>query len=197
MQSEWDPILGGTALTAGGSTIGASLLEPRTLLDPMGLLPATDQLNPTSRPQITPAAFGIQTAAFAGLPSDAPGDGDYFQHRAVQEAFILRHPGAQMEVSIPGAPGPNGQPGRADLVYGNMIWEVKPDKPWWTDGTGQAQLNRYLAEQPGSVPGNQESFVVPYGTGELVVNSRGWIMVGAKLLSPACGPLAPVCAVVL
>ncbi len=237
IQSEWGSILGGSALAAAGAgnPVLAALLQPLTLIDPLGLQPTTDQLNPVSRPQITPAAFGIQTAAFAGFPADAPGDGDFFQHLAVQRAFMDRHPGTRLEVGIPGS-GPNGGYGRADLVNGNMIWEVKPAKPWWMNGTGQAQLQRYVDALPG-VRGTQDNFTVLYGNGQLVVNSYGQdgmlyyyyrqnprpqptpvpvpvpaevavgagaavsigalVWWGAKVLSPACGPLVLVCAAVL
>ncbi|MFP4394542.1 MAG: RHS repeat-associated core domain-containing protein, partial [Anaerolineales bacterium] len=94
------------------------------------------------------------------------------RHRAVQTHFItFIRPGALMEVSIPGS-GPNGGTGFADLVYGNQVWEVKPDKPWWRYGAGQEQLYRYLNNMPGSVPGSYiPVFVVPYGSQEIVVNS--------------------------
>lgn len=39
-------------------------------------------------------------------------------------------------------------------------------------GRGQEQLARYTTALPG-VPGTMHSFVVPYGAGELVVNSYG------------------------
>jgi hypothetical protein len=158
-----------------------------------------------------------------------------------------------MEVPIPGA-GPLGGVGYADLVYGNEIWEVKPDQPWWRYGTADIeQLQRYISHRPGSVPGSYiPPFVVPYGNEQIVVRmyprkpgilyykveeapqqplpvpvpapepeeERGregvrqsafqpaplaitvgvvsvplsiWLM--GKLLAPACGPLAPVCAI--
>lgn len=185
--------------------------------------------------------------AAGGGGSFDPGDG--IRHDAVVLYFttVIR-PGAQSEVRIPGS-GPSGGTGRADIVDGNQIWEVKPARPWWMDGTGQAQLNRYLENREGSVPGTPYNvpFVLPDPTDptrELVVQSYGQpgmlyyysrnrslpepvpvtaparvrvpesvktgvkvTVIGGgiitalwwagKLLSPACGPVAPLCAVVL
>ncbi|MFP5372288.1 MAG: RHS repeat domain-containing protein, partial [Actinomycetes bacterium] len=185
------------------------------------------------------------------------------RHRAVQVYFSTTvRPGTRMEVPIAGS-GPNGGTGFADLVNGVEVWEVKPDRPWWTSGAGQAQLQRYLDNLPG-IAGGRYSFAVPYGALELVVNHRnqdgmlyyyarynrtrpvpqpepvpvpvpvpapapapvpvpapqpapsrgpdpgtvGGILAGvaaagvaiwwgAKILSPACGPFAPLCAVAL
>lgn len=118
-----------------------------------------------------------------GAPRNPSPDWDRYnlEHKAVQVYFttVIR-PGARMEVGIPGA-GPNGGTGFADIVDGNQVWEVKPARPWYMDGTGQAQLNRYLTNRPGSVPGvmYNEPFTVPYpgdptrGTGGAVLQPAG------------------------
>jgi hypothetical protein len=118
----------------------------------------------------------FQLAAAGGATAE---DFERYQaeHRAVQlyfQQFVL--PGAQIEVPIPGS-GPGGGTGRADIVLGFEIWEVKPARPWYMDGTGQAQLNRYLENRRGSIPGRMfTNIVVPYPNDpsrEIVVNSYG------------------------
>jgi hypothetical protein len=121
---------------------------------------------------MTTGGGGIFSAEF--LAGKVPGD--WFQHRAVQEYMRdVLYPGAQLEVPIPGAPGPKGEPGRADIVYGNEIWEVKPvsdlgDRTGLSPG--QRQLARYTRAMPG-IAGTQETFDVPYGNGHLQVSSYG------------------------
>ncbi len=144
--------------------------NPTTLLDPLGLRPVTDT---DLAAAMTTGGGGTFNAEF--LAGKVPGD--QFQHRAVQEHFRRElYPGAQLEVPIPGAPGPKGDPGRADIVYGNMIWEVKPVSDLGNrvgPSPGQTQLARYIAGRPGSIPGTQEEFQVPYLNGYLQVNSYG------------------------
>ena len=183
-----------------------------------------------------PAVFHL---ASGGPPQPPDWERYTLEHRAVQDHFA-RTLGAQIEVPIPGS-GPNGGTGRADLVLGNEVWEVKPARPWYMDGAGQAQLNRYLENRPGSVPVRPfNNVVIPYPgdpNREIIVNSYGqpgmlyyyvryrqprpqpqpqpapdpspwwWgagilgggaaLWWGLKILSPACGPLAPACAVIL
>jgi len=88
--------------------------------------------------------------------------GDFFQHEAVVGFFatVIR-PGTQMHVLIPGG-GWYGGDGWADLVDGNQIWEVKPDKAPWNTGEAYRQLMNYVSHRPGSVPGGLYHFMVPY-----------------------------------
>jgi len=67
--------------------------------------------------------------------------------------------------------GPKGGTGKADIVYENYIWEVKPDKKRW-EREGPVQLDRYVNNMPGAEHGfSLPTFEVPYGNKVLVVRS--------------------------
>jgi hypothetical protein len=96
------------------------------------------------------------------------------RHYAIQLHFVtVIRPGADMEVPIRLGGQPDGRViGRADLVYGNEIWEVKPGNNRWTQGVGQAQLSKYIANTPRSRRGDFiPTFRVPYYKETLVVRS--------------------------
>ena len=95
---------------------------------------------------------------------------DFTRHTAVQ-LYVKDNimPGAELEKKIEGG-GKTGRSGYADIVYGNSIWEVKPDKSWWYQ-KGPAQLRRYTENMPGQSGYYIPKFEVPYGDKKLVVRS--------------------------
>lgn len=161
--------------------------NPLNRFDPLGLRPTDADLTPVPAPTPPPAGYGsgctypvscllgdgepVATSLAAGFTVEEWEEYSA-RHNAVQRHFITYiRPGAMMEVPIPGS-GPNGGTGRADLVWGNEIWEVKPYSALST-GYGQAQLLRYISNRPGSIPGAFiPRFYVPYGGGQLVVDSN-------------------------
>ena len=161
---------GGNCGTGGQNTsANGNPSDPRVILAANPGAPSQDPNDPEA------LAEASVTGPGGNLPTPEELAEYSAQHRAVQLYFItVIRPGASMEVPIPGS-GPNGGTGRADLKDGNEIWEVKPARPWYMDGTGQAQLNRYLTNAPGTVPGSTyEQFIVPYGANqEIVVKSYG------------------------
>lgn len=166
-----DPITqpAGTATATNEYAYAAN--DPLSRIDPLGLSPVSDGgIN----------GFGLAGLIGASTPLTPDISEWSSQHRAVQLHFAaVKRPGTALEVPIPGSSLAGGL-GRADLVSGLSVWEVKTAR--WEGVpalrlSALNQLDRYvvgltaLHGMPFARGQQYGTYTVPYAPGQIVVQS--------------------------